>query len=49
MKSAAVIIDGGTLAAATLAVNGSTGITSLAINAGTIGNSRVTKAQYGVY
>jgi autotransporter-associated beta strand protein len=36
MKSPAVIVDGGTLSGGAVAVNSSTGITSLAINAGTI-------------
>jgi autotransporter-associated beta strand protein len=36
MKSPGVIIDGGTLAGSTVAVNGSAGIASLAINSGTI-------------
>ena len=36
MKSPAVIVDGGTLAAATLAVDATSGIASLAINAGTL-------------
>ena len=36
MKSPSVIVDGGTLTGSTIAVNDSTGITSLAINAGTI-------------
>ena len=36
MKSPTVIVDGGTLSAGAVAVNSSTGITSLAINAGTI-------------
>jgi fibronectin-binding autotransporter adhesin len=39
IKAPAVIVDGGTLAAATIAVNNTTGITSLAINAGTIAGS----------
>ncbi len=39
MKSPAVIVDGGTLSAQAVAVNNTTGITSLAINAGTIANS----------
>lgn len=41
MKSPAVIVDGGTLSGPTLAVNNSTGIGSLAINAGTISGSPV--------
>lgn len=41
MKAPAVIVDGGTLSAATVAVNSATGITSLAINAGTIVGSPV--------
>lgn len=36
MRSPSVIVDGGTLAAATLAVSSTSGIASLAINAGTI-------------
>ena len=36
MKAPAVIVDGGTLAAATLAVDATSGIASLAINAGTL-------------
>ena len=36
LKAPAVIVDGGTLSAATVAVNAATGIASLAINAGTI-------------
>ena len=39
MRSPAIILDGGTLSAATLAVNNTNGITSLAINAGTIAGS----------
>jgi autotransporter-associated beta strand protein/T5SS/PEP-CTERM-associated repeat protein len=39
MRSASVIVDGGTLSAPALAVNDSTGIASLAINAGTIAGS----------
>ncbi len=39
MKAPAVIVDGGTLAASTLAVNSTTGITSLAINAGNLAGS----------
>ncbi len=36
MRSPSVIVDGGTLSASSVAVNSSTGITALAINAGTI-------------
>jgi autotransporter-associated beta strand protein len=36
MRAPSVIVDGGTLSAATLAVNSTTGITSLAINAGSL-------------
>jgi autotransporter-associated beta strand protein len=39
MKAPTVIVDGGTLSAASLAVNTATGIASLAINAGTLGGS----------
>jgi autotransporter-associated beta strand protein len=39
MRSPSVIVDGGTLSAAGLAVNNTTGITALAINAGTISGS----------
>ena len=39
MQSPSVIVDGGTLVAAALAVNSTTGITSLAINAGGLGGS----------
>jgi fibronectin-binding autotransporter adhesin len=39
MKAPSVIVDGGTLSAATLAINDSTGIASLAINAGTLAGS----------
>jgi fibronectin-binding autotransporter adhesin len=41
MKAPAVILDGGAVSAAALAVNSGTGITSLAINAGTIAGSPV--------
>ena len=41
MKSLSVIVDGGTLSGAALEVNNSTGITALAINAGTISGSPV--------
>ena len=48
MKSPAVIVDGGTLSATTLAVNTTTGIASVAINAGTIaGAPAVTVAEGG--
>jgi autotransporter-associated beta strand protein len=39
MKAPAVIVDGGTLAGSALAVNSTTGITSLAINAGNLAGS----------
>jgi autotransporter-associated beta strand protein len=39
MRSPAVIVDGGTLSAQAVAVNNTTGITSLAINAGTLAGS----------
>ena len=39
IRSPAVIVDGGTLSAGSLAVNATTGITSLAINAGTLSGS----------
>ena len=39
MKAPTVIVDGGTLSAAALTVNASTGIASLAINAGTLAGS----------
>ncbi|MFM1904491.1 MAG: hypothetical protein RLZZ440_2391, partial [Planctomycetota bacterium] len=39
MRSPSVIVDGGTLAASALAVNSTTGITALAINAGGLGGS----------
>jgi fibronectin-binding autotransporter adhesin len=48
MKSPAVIVNGGTLSATTLAVNTTTGIASVAINAGTIaGSPAVTVAEGG--
>ncbi len=47
MKSPSVIVDGGTLSAAALAVNNSTGITSLAINAGTIAGAPVVAITSG--
>jgi autotransporter-associated beta strand protein len=39
LRSPSVIVDGGTLAASALAVNSTTGITALAINAGGLGGS----------
>jgi autotransporter-associated beta strand protein len=39
MTAPSVIVDGGTLSAANLAVNNTTGITALAINAGTLADS----------
>jgi autotransporter-associated beta strand protein len=39
MRSPSVIVDGGSLSAGSLAVNATTGITSLAINAGTLAGS----------
>jgi fibronectin-binding autotransporter adhesin len=39
LRSPAVIVDGGTLAAADLAVNSTTGVSSLAINAGVVAGS----------
>jgi fibronectin-binding autotransporter adhesin len=39
LPTASIIVDGGTLSASTLAVNDTTGIRSLAINAGTIAGS----------
>jgi autotransporter-associated beta strand protein len=47
MKAPAVIVDGGTLSAATVAVNSATGITSLAINAGAIAGSPVVTVGQG--
>ena len=47
MKAPTVIVDGGTLSAATLAVNGSTGIASLAINAGTVAGAPVVTIDAG--
>lgn len=41
MKAPAVIVDGGSLSATSVAVNSATGITSLAINAGTISGSPI--------
>jgi autotransporter-associated beta strand protein len=42
MKAPSVIVDGGTLNTATLAVNSATGITALAINAGTLAGAPAT-------
>jgi autotransporter-associated beta strand protein len=39
MRSPSVIVDGGTLAASALAINSTTGITALAINAGGLANT----------
>ncbi len=47
MRAPAVIVDGGTLSAASLAVNNTTGITSLAINAGTISGAPVVTVGAG--
>lgn len=47
MKSPAVIVDGGTLSAATLAVNGTAGIGSLAVNAGTLAGGPATSVGPG--
>jgi fibronectin-binding autotransporter adhesin len=47
MRSPSVIIDGGTFSAATVAVNSSTGITSLEINAGTIAGAPVVTVGAG--
>ena len=47
MRSPSVIVDGGTLSAATLAVNSTTGITALAINAGTLAGSPLTTISGG--
>ncbi|MFM1904924.1 MAG: hypothetical protein RLZZ440_2824, partial [Planctomycetota bacterium] len=47
MRSPSVIVDGGTLSAAALAVNGTTGITALAINAGSLAGSPATTISGG--
>ncbi|MFM1902912.1 MAG: hypothetical protein RLZZ440_812 [Planctomycetota bacterium] len=47
MKSPSVIVDGGTLSAATLAVNGTTGIAALAINAGSLAGAPATTVGAG--
>jgi fibronectin-binding autotransporter adhesin len=47
MRAPAVIIDGGTLSAASVAVNNTTGITSLAINAGTVAGAPVVTVGSG--
>ena len=47
MRAPTVIVDGGTLSAATLAVDGTTGITSLAINAGTLAGAPATTVGAG--
>ena len=47
LKAPAVIVDGGTLSAAAVAVNNTTGITALAINAGTITGSPVVTITAG--
>jgi len=47
MKSPAVIVDGGTLSGGAVAVNSSTGITSLAINAGTIADGTASIEDVG--
>ena len=47
MKAPSVIVDGGTLSAPTVAVNNTTGISSLAINAGTITGSPVVTITTG--
>ncbi len=47
MKSPSVIVDGGTLSAASLAVNGTTGIASLAINAGSLAGAPATTVGAG--
>ena len=47
LKAPTVIVDGGTLSASALAVNNSTGIASLAINAGTIAGSPVVTITSG--
>jgi len=47
MQAPAVIVDGGTLSSATLAVNGTTGIGSLAINAGSLAGAPGTTVGAG--
>ena len=47
MRAPAVIVDGGTLSAGALAINASSGITSLAINAGTLTGSPVVTISAG--
>jgi fibronectin-binding autotransporter adhesin len=47
MKSPSVIVDGGTLSGSALAVNNSTGIAALAINAGTIAGAPVVTITSG--
>ena len=47
MKAPAVIVEGGTLSADALAVNGTTGIASLAINAGTLAGGPATTVSGG--
>ncbi len=47
MQSPSVIVDGGTLSAAAVTVDASTGITSLAINAGTIAGSPAVTVDAG--
>jgi fibronectin-binding autotransporter adhesin len=47
MRTPSVIVDGGTLATATLAVNSTTGVTALAINAGTIAGNPLTTVSGG--
>ena len=47
MQAPAVIVDGGTLSAPTLAINNTTGITALSINAGTLAGSPATTVGAG--
>ena len=47
LRSPAVIVDGGTLAASDLAVNSTTGVGSLAINAGTLAGSPLVTVDGG--
>lgn len=47
MRSPSVIVDGGTLSASTLAIDGSSGIASLAINAGTLSGSAAVSVDAG--
>jgi fibronectin-binding autotransporter adhesin len=47
MRAPSVIVDGGTLSAEILAVNGTTGITALAINAGSLAGSPATTVSGG--